>query len=135
MFGLININIHKGANMKTRRSFFKAALLGLSSLPLLKSADTLAGIAKKCPQEAPKNAKALKKLLKPDSKAAKRLKYVANATDSKHKKYKKGSACGNCKFYRAKKVVEDHAPCSMVANKYVPSCAWCKSYKLDKKKA
>ena len=121
--------------MKTRRSFFKAAALGLSTLPLLKAGNAFAGMAKKCPQEAPKDAKALKKLLKVDSKKAKRLKYVETATTSTHKKYKAGAACGNCKFYNVKKEVENHAPCSMVANSYVPSCGWCKSYKLDKKKA
>lgn len=120
--------------MKTRRSFFRAALLGLGALPLVKSTDALAGIAKACPQKDPTDAKALKKLLKPDGKVAKRLKYVANATDSKHKKYTKGSLCGNCKFYKDKKEVEFYAPCTMAANKYVPSCGWCKSYKLDKKK-
>lgn len=121
--------------MKTRRSFFKAALLGITSVPFLSSSDALAKVAAKCPQGAPTNAKALKKLLKPDGKVAKRLKYVVNATDSKHKKFKAGDNCGNCKFYNAKKVVEDYAPCSMAANKYVPSCAWCKSYKRDKKKS
>lgn len=117
--------------MKTRRSFFKAALLGLTALPILKAG---AAVAKKCPQGAPTNAKALKKLLDPKSKKATRLKFVEDATTSKHKKYKKGSACGNCKFYNAKKEVEAHAPCSMVANNYVASCGWCKSFKLDKKK-
>lgn len=121
--------------MKTRRSFFKAALVGISSLPVLKAGSAFAGIAKSCPQDAPKNAKALKKLLDPKAKKATRLKFVEDATKSKHKKYKKGSLCGNCKFYNAKKEVENYAPCSMVANNYVASCAWCKSYKLDKKKA
>lgn len=121
--------------MKSRRSFFKAALLSLGALPLLNSFDALGATAKACPQEAPKDAKALKKLLKADSKAAKRLQYEVNATDSKNKKYKSGSNCGNCKFYNVKKEVEYYAPCSMAGNKYVPSCGWCKSYKLDKKKA
>lgn len=121
--------------MKTRRSFFKAALLSLGALPLLKTVDALGATAKACPQGAPTDAKAVKKLLKYESKTASRLDFVANATDSKSKKYTKGSTCGNCKFYNDKKVVEDYAPCSMVGNKYVPSCGWCKSYKLDKKKA
>ena len=120
--------------MKTRRSFFKAAALGLGALPLLNAGKAFAGIAKVCPQGDPKDPKALKKLLDAKSKKATRLKYVTNATTSKHKKYKKGSACGICKFYKAKKEVESYAPCSMVANRYVASCGWCKSYKLDKKK-
>ncbi|MBK26868.1 MAG: hypothetical protein CME70_22895 [Halobacteriovorax sp.] len=120
--------------MKTRRSFFKAALLSISALPLLKSGEALAASALKCPQDAPKDAKALKKLLKYDGKVSKRLAFVANSSDTKHKKFKAGSNCGNCKFYNAKKEVEGYAPCSMAANKYVPACGWCKSYKLDKKK-
>ena len=131
-------NINKndiGENMKTRRSFFKAALLGLGALPFLKSVDALAATAKSCPQKNPTDKKALKKMLKADAKTAKRLKYELNATESKHKKYKAGSNCGNCKFYNAKKEVENYAPCSMAGNKYVASCGWCKSFKLDKKKA
>ncbi len=121
--------------MKTRRSFFKAALLSLTAIPLLKSTGALAATAKSCPQKDPTDKKALKKLLKADGKTAKRLDYEVNATASKHKKYTAGSNCGNCKFYNAKKEVENYAPCSMAANKYVASCGWCKSYKLDKKKA
>lgn len=117
--------------MKTRRSFFKAAALGLSALPLLNAGNAF---AKACPQADPKDPKALKKLLDVKSKKATRLDYVANAVDSKHKKYKKGDDCGNCKFYKAKKEVENYAPCSMVGNRYVASCGWCKSHKVDKKK-
>ncbi|MFT6070900.1 MAG: hypothetical protein ACJAT2_001863 [Bacteriovoracaceae bacterium] len=121
--------------MKTRRSFFKAALLSLTAIPLLKSGEALGAMAKSCPQGAPTDKKAIKKLLDYKSKTASRLDFVANATDSKHKKFNKGEACGNCKFYNAKKDLGNYAPCSMAANKYVPSCGWCKSYKLDKKKA
>lgn len=121
--------------MKTRRSFFKAALLSLGALPLFKATNALAATAKACPQKDPTDKKALKKLLKADSKTAKRLDYEVNATASTHKKFKAGSNCGNCKFYNVKKEADFYAPCSMAGNKYVASCGWCKSYKLDKKKA
>jgi len=114
----------------SRRSFFKKSLMALAALPLLKSTDVLAEVA--CPQAAPKDKKAAKKLLEADSSTGKRLDYVANAADSKNKKYKKGDNCGGCNFYADKKEVENYAPCSMAANRYVASCGWCKRYRAKK---
>jgi hypothetical protein len=110
-----------------RRDFFKKALTAVAFVPLMGEA-----FAKACVAGA---APAGKKIAKITDKAAARLKYVLDATTSKHKKYKAGAYCGNCKFYKLKKEASGHAPCSMMANKYVASCGWCKSYRLDKKKA
>lgn len=121
--------------MKTtnRRTFLRVAALSFLTVPLLKSHNLFAAVA--CPQGQPTDAKVLKKLLDPAGKKAKSLKFVVNAADAKdHKKYKVGSTCGNCKFYKAKKEVENYSTCAMAGNKYVPTCGWCKTYKIDKKK-
>jgi hypothetical protein len=116
-----------------RRTFLRVAALSFLAVPLLKSHKVFAAVA--CPQEQPTDAKVLKKLLDPAGKKAKSLQYVVNAVDAKdNKKYKAGSTCGNCKFYKAKKEVGNYSTCAMAGNKYVPSCGWCKTYKLDKKK-
>lgn len=117
----------------SRRSFFKKGLLALAALPLVKSQDAFAAVA--CPQPELKDATAAKKLLDPTSATAKRLDYVANAADSKNKLFKAGDHCGNCNFYNNKKEVENYAPCTMAANRFVASCGWCKSYRKDPKKA
>ncbi len=116
----------------SRRSFFKKGIMALAALPLVKSQTLFAADA--CPQPAPKDATASAKLLDPASAAGKRLDYVTNAADSKNKLFKAGSDCGNCNFYNVKKEVENYAPCTMAANRYVASCGWCKSYRLDPKK-
>ncbi|MCP4913166.1 MAG: hypothetical protein GY909_08600 [Oligoflexia bacterium] len=118
----------------SRRSFFKKALFGVASVAFLKSSETLAALAKSCPQGAPTTDKVKKKLLDYTSKTAKRLNFVANSADAKgHKKFKAGQNCANCKFYKADKKEPVYGKCAMVANKYVPSCGWCKSYKPTKK--
>ncbi|WP_127715807.1 high-potential iron-sulfur protein [Halobacteriovorax sp. HLS] len=110
-----------------RRNFFKKALTAVAFVPLMGEA-----FAKACVAGA---APAGKKIADIADKAAKRLDYILVATESKNKKYTAGSFCGNCKFYKTSKEESGHAPCSMMANKYVASCGWCKSYRLDKKKA
>jgi hypothetical protein len=117
----------------SRRAFFTKGFLAIAALPLLKSQNVLAAVA--CPQGAPKDAEVVKKLLDPASAAGKRLDYVENAADSKNKLFKAGDNCGNCNFYNDKKMVENHAPCTMAANRYVTHCGWCKSYRKDPKKA
>lgn len=108
--------------------------MALAAIPMLKSTNVFAaGVS--CPQAAPTDKKASKKLLDAASSTGKRLDYVANAADSKNKKFTKGSHCGNCSFYQDKKMVENYAPCSMAANRYVANCGWCKTYKKDPKKA
>ena len=70
------------------------------------------------------------------SKTAKRLNYVDKAEAAKsHKKFKAGSNCGNCKFYKADKKNPEWGKCSMAGNKYVSKDGWCKSYRAKKKKA
>ncbi|MBT7611003.1 MAG: hypothetical protein HN576_14670 [Bacteriovoracaceae bacterium] len=118
----------------TRRSFLTKSLALLGLLPLLNIKKVL---ATKCPQALKIDSeKVLAKLLDASSKTGKRLAYSGNAEDSKdHKKYVTGSLCGKCKFYNIKKEDQAHAPCSMAGNKYVSSCGWCKTYKLDPKKS
>ncbi len=118
-----------------RRDFFKYGLMAIAAVPAMKIGSAFG--AYKCPNTAKvSDEKVLKKLIDPAGKTAKRLEFVPNAADAKgNKKFEAGSICGNCKFYNNKKEAQDHAPCSMVANKYVPACGWCKSYKKDPKKA
>ena len=112
-----------------RRGFFKSLTSAVAVLPAMGLFNfAKAEDAKKC-GPAPEG----KKFIKPEDKAAKRLKYVDVATTSSHKKYKAGSNCGNCRFYKKKKAAGDWAPCNMLANKYVSSCGWCQSYKAVKK--
>lgn len=117
----------KDLYMNSRRDFFRKALFTLAALPLVKVADA---VASACPTAAPTSAAIKKKLLDFSSSTAKRLDFVANSVDaSKHAKFKAGSSCGNCKFYKADKGEPTYGKCSMVANKYVPNCGWCKSYR------
>ena len=106
-----------------RRSFFKVAFATLIGLPLL-GKEALAAAACK-PAPAPTTGKVI------DEKTMKRLDYVADATKSTNKKYKAGSNCANCRWYK------DHskpwAKCSMAANKQVSACGWCKQWKELKK--
>jgi len=123
------LSIRKENIMNTttsRRNFFKKTLATVAIVPFMGEA-----FAKACVMAA---APVGKKVLALTDKAAKRLKYILDATKSTHKKYKAGDACGNCKFYKLKKEASGHAPCSMMGNKYVTTCGWCKSYRLDKKK-
>ena len=115
---------------QTRRSFFKISALTIASIPFV-SKFSFAEEAKEC-GAAPEG---LKKVAKEGEKSEKRLSYVQDATTSTHKKYKAGDNCGNCKFYKTKKEEGGWAPCNMLANRYVSSCGWCKSYKRDKKKS
>ncbi len=126
-------------NNINRRNLFKLGAAAIVSIPFLKIdnlfAEELAWDA--CPTSIPEEI--TKKMAK--EKAKTRLKFVADATTSTHKKYEAGAACGNCKFYKTK-IVDGaitgekggYAKCSMLANKYVSRCGWCKSYKKDKKK-
>lgn len=112
---------------ETRRSFFKKVMMGVALTPVLKVADLYAAVAASCPQGEPKDPKIKKKMI--NDSTAKRLDYVSNASDSKHKKYNKGELCGNCRFYKEHKSEPTWGKCAMAANRYVPSCGWCKSYK------
>lgn len=112
---------------KTRRAFFKSLAMGLVAIPFVRSTRAFAAA---CPAKEP--AKAGLKIVKADDKQIKTLDFVFNAPDSKNPKYAKGQNCENCNFYNAKKLEEGWAPCSMFANKYVPGCGWCKSYKAKK---
>jgi hypothetical protein len=122
-------------NDQTRRHFFKAAFTALLAMPVIAPVRAFASKAPACPQQDPKDATALGKMLKPTDPVVKRLDLVFNAADSKNKLYKAGMNCANCSFFLDKKEADFWAPCTMAANKYVPSCGWCKSYKKDPKKA
>ena len=119
-----------------RRSFLKWGFLSLCSLPFLKSlkaADQKKDKAanESCPAKGPEG----KKLIDPKSKAAQRLDFVMDAKmAAKHKKYKKGDTCKTCRYYLVKKEAGGWAPCQMLGAKYVPNCAWCKTFKLDPKR-
>lgn len=126
-------------NKLNRRSLFKLGVATIAAFPLLKIknlfADELAWNA--CPTVVPEEI--VKNLANDKAKA--RLEFVADATTSTNKKYEAGSSCGNCKFYKTKvdngKLVGEiggYATCSMLANKYVNRCGWCKSFKQDKEK-
>jgi hypothetical protein len=116
-----------------RRNFLKLAFAGLALAPLARVADVIAA-------GMPKTKKIADKMI--DAKTTKRLKYVDEASKAKklkasgdkgYKKFKDGSNCGNCKFYKKSKE-EGWGKCSMAGNKYVASEGWCKSYRMDKKK-
>lgn len=112
----------------SRRSVFKS----------LFSAAVLAPFASVLSVQAATMEKIKKKMLDVKSKTATRLQYVAKAEDAlkgKSKaKYKAGSNCSNCNFYKADKDHPEWGKCSMAANKYVAAEGWCKSYRKSKKK-
>jgi len=128
--------------MKTnRRNLLKLGVATIASVPFLKISNLIAAEGDlawdACPTSVPEGIKLA------SEKAKARLKFVVDATTSTHKKYKKeeGHACGNCKFYKTKikdgKITGEkggYAKCSMLANKYVNRCGWCKSFKVHKKK-
>ena len=114
---------------ETRRSFFKKVMMGVALAPILKATDLYAKVAASCPQGEPTDAK-VKKKLATEAKFGKSKAFVVDATKSKDKKYTKGAACGNCKYYNNKTDKDAlWAKCPMLANSYVPSCGWCKLYK------
>jgi hypothetical protein len=114
--------------MLSRRTLFKT----------LFSAALVAPLARFVPLSAAMTDKIKSKLLDIKSKTAVRLHYVAKAEDAKKgaskAKYKEGSNCENCNFYKAKKPNLEWGRCSMAANKYVSKDGWCKSYRAKKKK-
>lgn len=120
MSHILKNHIDQEKNMN-RRNLFKTGLMTV--VGMLGAKNVLAAACKAAP------APVGKKLAKIG-----RLDYVLNAADAKsHKKFKAGSTCGNCKFY--KKDENGYAKCAMMANKYVAKCGWCKSWKVMKKKA
>ena len=116
-------------NKLNRRGFFKTLAGTLAALPVLGTFNIVeAADAKECG-----DAPADKRVITPGEGPAKRLDYVAVASESKNDKYKAGQDCSNCRFYKESKKVGDWAPCAMMASKYVSACGWCKSYKEKKK--
>lgn len=107
-----------------RRSFFGKLLVALSATPILSSLKA---------EEACKATKAPAGVKTIDDKTAKRLEYGTVAESKGNKKYKAGSNCGNCNFYKYKQEKEGWAKCTMAANKYVQSCNWCKQWRENKK--
>lgn len=122
-----------------RRNLFKLGAYAIASLPLFKTVKAFAvetlGLDA-CPV-APTDEKVVKKLA-----PVGKYDYILNSTESAHAKYTNGSACGNCKFYKAKikdgafnkNEIQGYSKCSMLGNKYVNRCGWCNKYKQDKKK-
>ena len=112
-------------NKTNRRKLFKMGFLTLASLPFLKISKAF---AEACKITEPTDPQVLNRMVKEDDPAAKRLDYVAQASDSKHELFKEGQDCSNCRFYRVQMEKENWAPCTMLANRFVPTCAWCRSY-------
>ncbi|MCR9204896.1 MAG: high-potential iron-sulfur protein [Halobacteriovoraceae bacterium] len=117
----------------SRRSFFKLAFGAIALAPLFRVASVFAEAA------MPKSDKIKKKMI--NDKTSKRLKYVADAAEAKKlhasgdknfKKFKEGSNCTNCKFYKADKGEPEWGKCTMAANRYVSGKGWCKSYRAKK---
>lgn len=115
-----------------RRSFIKMALTSLALAPVLKVTNALAAAM-------PKSEKIKKHMI--DEKKIKMLKYVPHhseaaklhaAGDKNYKKFKKGSMCGNCRFYTADKHEPEWGKCTMAARQYVSKDGWCKSYNAKK---
>ena len=129
-----------------RRNLFKLGAAAIVSIPVLRISKLFAEATPTPAEELAWNACPIaipdeiqKKMAK--EKAKTRLNFVTDATVSTHKKYEAGAACGNCKFYKTK--IKDgkltgeiggYGKCSMLANKYVSRCGWCKSYKAHKEK-
>lgn len=109
-----------------RRLFLKSIATALLAVPFVKA---MAQDKKECPASAPADVK----IVTSDAAPGKGLDYVALATESKNAKYKSGQDCSNCKFFKADKANGGYAPCTMMANKFVSSCGWCKSYTVAKK--
>ncbi len=114
----------------TRRQFFKLAFGALAIAPFVRVAEVFAAAA------MPKSEAIKSKMI--NDKTAKRLKYVADAAEAKklnasgdknYKKFKEGSNCANCKFYKADKGEPEWGKCTMAANRYVAGAGWCKSYR------
>lgn len=114
-------------NSTNRRRFFKLAVMSVASLPFLKFTKAFAE-DNGCTNTDPTDDAVKNRMVKPDDAAAKRLDYVAHADDSEHDNYTKGELCKNCRFYRVQQEKEDWAPCTMLANRFVPACGWCRSY-------
>lgn len=132
--------------MKTRRDFLKLVLGGigamaaskifsgsvfpkaLASAPAAPAPTAAAGCAM---PEAPKGKAETDLLTHASNEAvAKRINFVACASDSKHTKKQAGQECSNCKFYKPEAGSTDKwAKCvPWAANKMVPAGGWCQNY-------
>ncbi len=110
-----------------RRRFFKLGMVALASAPFLKIGKVFAD-GDTCKVTKPTDEAVLNRMVKEDDPAAKRLDYIEVATDSKHPNFKPGELCKNCRFYRHQQEKDGWAPCTMLANRYVTACGWCRSY-------
>lgn len=112
-------------NKFTRRSFFSLTLASLAVVPFIGKVFA----ADSCPTKAP----AGKALASPTEGMGKNLEYVMDANTTKNALHKAGQSCVSCNFYGTAKAEGGYAPCTMMGNKYVTSCGWCKSYKAKAK--
>ncbi len=93
--------------MTTRRVFMMQSVVGASALA--------SGVAMAATAVAETDAN------------AKALGYVADATKSKHAKYKAPAACGNCALFQGKAGAAAGG-CPLFAGKEVSAKGWCSAY-------
>lgn len=111
------------SNSIDRRGFFSKAALGVLGVVVAPKI-----LAEECKSgDAPEG----KRVVKEGDATAKRIEYYADGTEAKgkNKKYEEGANCGNCRFYQDKRAEGKWAPCTMAANQFVATCAWCKLYR------
>lgn len=113
----------------SRRKAFQLGLMGVISLPFFKALNLYAEEnGNGCKNKTPTDETVLNRIVREDDPAAKRLDYVEIASDSEHPNFKAGELCKNCRFFRVQQEKEGWAPCTMLANRYVAPCGWCRSY-------
>jgi len=115
-----------------RRSLIKIGLLTLATLPFFKKGKNSFISSALAEDGCPTKEPAGKSLARPTEGQGKVLEYVTDANTSKNALHKAGQTCANCMYYKKEKADSGYAPCIMMANKYVSSCGWCKTYKVKK---
>lgn len=72
------------------------------------------------------------KIVPVDDPQARGLAYYENLGEgfdaSKYRNFQPGQLCNNCQFYRKADEKQGHAPCTMLRNRYVAGCGWCRVY-------
>ncbi len=107
---------------KSRRSFLRQVLVGAGAIvlaPVIKVQNAVAAMVDL------KNPLAIA------------LNYVADATASKHKNYKKGQTCGTCTFFTVDAKDAKIGKCTLIQVGDVATAGWCQSFnkKPEAKKA
>ena len=128
-----------------RRKFFKLGAVGFLSIPFMKAFAMADEARLKACGAAVELTEWMKKKKKnaitKDTPKYEDYEYVAVATESKSKKYKKGQDCRTCIWFKNKekdvkkgRMSGEWAACAQFGNHLAPSCAWCNKYKADNKK-